>query len=528
MNGVLIHSPLEHYAVATPEAPALSFNGEQLNYKTLNERSNQLAHALLQGRCRSEDRIGIFLHKSLDLGIAIYAILKAGCAFVPLDPYMPAERLQFILQDCSIARIISSDALQPVINNLNTSCKLQQVYGVAAELHFDQFDWQTISHHPTHNPDLPTIDQHLGYIMYTSGSTGDPKGMMHTHASSNCYAEWGRHHVNLTAGDRVASHAPLHFDLSIFDFFSTLRAGATVVLVPEPVTRFPASWTSHIESERISVVFTVPYTLITMVEQGAMDKRDLSSLRWILFGGEPYAPRQLKQLADALPAVRLTNVYGPAEAPSCTCYDVCVTSLNDNEPLPIGNMSFNSAGLIIGADENECATGEPGELCIRSSSLTKGYWNRPDLNAKVFLQKEGRGPFPQVYYRTGDQVVRKSDGLLRFLGRMDRMIKTRGHRVELDEVEAALFKIAGINEGAVYVIPDSTGSVEIVAKVTVNDTYHLTVAELLDQLRSQLPAYAIPRSIEIVQTLPHNSSGKINRKLLAKQHLKDIQENIQS
>lgn len=524
MNGVLIHSPLEYYATATPATPALSFNGDQLSYQELNQQGNQLAHALLQGGCKAEDRVGIFLHKSLNLGVAIYATLKAGCAFVPLDPYMPVERLQFILEDCGIDRMISSDALQPVISNLNTSCNLQQVYGVAAELRFEQFDWQTIGRHPNHNPGLQTIDQQLGYIMYTSGSTGDPKGMMHTHASSNCYAEWGRNHINLTASDRVASHAPLHFDLSIFDFFSTLRAGATVVMVPEPVTRFPASWTSYIESERISVVFTVPYTLITMVEQGAMDKRDLSSLRWILFGGEPYAPRQLKQLAAALPSVRLTNVYGPAEAPSCTCYDVPVASLDDDEPLPIGNMSFNSAGLIIDANGNECAEDQPGELCIRSSTLTKGYWNRPDLNAKAFLRNEGWGPFPSVYYRTGDQVVRKKDGLLRFLGRIDRMIKTRGHRVELDEVEAALFKIAGVSEGAAYVIPDDSGSVEIMAKVTVNDEIQLTNAKLLDQLRSQLPAYAIPRSIEIVQALPHNSSGKINRKLLAEQHLKVKQD----
>ena len=519
MHGTLIHSPLEHHAVATPEASALSFNGEELCYRKLNEQSNQMAHALLQSGCKPEDRIGIFLHKGLELGVAIYAILKAGCAFVPLDPYMPVDRLYFILEDCGIKSIVSSDALQSVINDLPAECNLQKVFGVESELIFDQLSWKAITALPTLNPELPTVDQHLGYIMYTSGSTGEPKGMIHTHASSNCYADWGRHHVRLTANDRVASHAPLHFDLSIFDFFSTLRAGATVVLVPEPVTRFPASWTSYIESERISVVFTVPYTLITMVEQGAMDKRDLSSLRWILFGGEPYAPRQLKELIKALPSVRLTNVYGPAEAPSCTCYDIPDPFLNEDESLPIGNMSLNSEALIIDEDDNECTVGEPGELCVRSSTLTSGYWNRPDLNATAFLTKECVGCFPTVYYRTGDQVVQKSDGLLRFLGRNDRMIKTRGHRVELDEVESALTKISGVSEGAAYVVPDATGSVEIVAQVTAKKKFELTQGYLLDQLRSQLPAYAIPRSIEIVQTLPHSSSGKINRKLLAEQHL---------
>lgn len=528
MNRYLIHSPLEHYAVTTPSAAALSFNGEELSYRKLNEQSNQLAHALLSSGCNSEDRIGIFLHKGLDLGIAIYAILKAGCAFVPLDPYMPVERLHFILEDCGIKRIISADALQPVINKLPINCCLQQVFGVEQNLIFEQQHMHDVAKFPMDNPALPTIDQHLGYIMYTSGSTGEPKGMMHTHSSSNCYAEWGRNHVSMTADDRVASHAPLHFDLSIFDFFSTLKAGATVVLVPEPVTRFPASWTSYIETERISVVFTVPYTLITMVEQGAMDKRDLSSLRWILFGGEPYAPQQLRQLIKALPSVRLTNVYGPAEAPSCTCYDVPDPYPDSDEPLPIGHMSLNSAGIIIDTDDNECATGEAGELCVRSSTLTRGYWNRPDLNAKAFLTKESHSPFATVYYRTGDQVVLKNDGLLRFLGRIDRMIKTRGHRVELDEVEAALTKITGVSEGAAYVVPDDTGSVEIMAKVTANEDGKLTNTYLLDQLREQLPAYAIPRAIEIVQTLPHNSSGKINRKLLVEQHLQGKQDTPES
>jgi len=278
---------------------ALSFNGEELCYRKLNEQSNQMAHALLQSGCKSEDRIGIFLHKGLELGVA----------------------------DCGIKSIVSSDALQSVINDLPAECKLQKVFGVESQLIFDQLSWKAITALPTLNPELPTIDQHPGYIMYTSGSTGEPKGMIHTHASSNCYAEWGRHHVRLTANDRVASHAPLHFDLSIFDFFSTLRAGATVVLVPEPVTRFPASWTSYIESERISVVFTVPYTLITM----------------------------------------------PAEAPSCTCYDIPVPFLCEDESLPIGNMSLNSTALIIDEDDNECTVGEPGELCVRSSTLTSGY-----------------------------------------------------------------------------------------------------------------------------------------------------------
>jgi len=353
--------------------------------------------------------------------------------------------------------------------------------------------------------------------MYTSGSTGEPKGMMHTHSGSICYAKWGANHVKLSSKDRVASHAPLHFDLSIFDFFSTLQSGATVVLVPEAITKFPASWTKLIEDEQISVFFTVPYTLITMVEQGAMEQRDLNSLRWIMFGGEPYPPRQLRMLMNKLPQVQLTNVYGPAEAPSCTCYDIPRPLPDGDEPLPIGHVSINSEDLIIDENEQECLTGEAGELCIRSSTLTRGYWNRPDLNKKAFLIREGYGPFPTVYYRTGDRVVRHEDGLLRFLGRVDRMIKTRGHRVELDEVEAAMASLEGVLEVAAFTVPDEHASHIILARATVDDQSALTNDDILAFVKTKLPPYAVPREITLTDALPHTSSGKVDRKTLSEQ-----------
>jgi len=300
MKGHLIHSPLTHYSQTTPEHPALSFLGSQLSYRALEESANQLAHALIASGASPQDRVGIFMHKGLELGVAIYAILKAGCAFVPLDPALPAERLAYILEDCEIELLVSSDALVKTITGLPDTLPLT-IAGVTGDIPFKKIESGTVDQQPTTVPEVVFTDQYLGYIMYTSGSTGNPKGMMHTHNGSICYANWGKDHVQLTPEDRVASHAPLHFDLSIFDFFSTLRAGATVVLVPEAVTKFPASWTKLIEDEKITAVFTVPYTLITMAEQGAMDMRDLTSLRWIMFGGEPYPPRQLRQIMAALP-----------------------------------------------------------------------------------------------------------------------------------------------------------------------------------------------------------------------------------
>jgi len=494
----------------------MTCQGVELSYDALNRRSNQLAHALIENGAQRQDRVGIYMHKSLELGAAIYGILKAGCIFVPLDTLMPADRLSFIIRDCGIRHIISSNALSDALLPINEEQSLH-VYGVDTDNLNNKTSWSEIAQQPDTSPDLPIIDQELGYIMYTSGSTGVPKGMMHTHHGSITYARWGVEHVSLTPGDRVASHAPLHFDLSIFDFFSTAQAGATVVLVPEAVTRFPASWTNTIESERITVVFTVPYTLITMFEQGAMEKRDLSSLRWILYGGEPFPPDMLRRLMLTLEDVRFTNVYGPAEAPSCTCYDVPLPAEGSNEPIPIGIVSRNSTDIIVDDNDEDCAIGQEGELCIRSSTLMVGYWNRPDLNERAYLFRESFGPFPLVYYRTGDRVVRQADGNLQFIGRVDRMVKIRGHRVELDEVESVLAGHPGISEAVAFVVPDGFDSLKIIAAATRPQGSVTDEADLLGYARKKLPPYAMPASIELLSALPHNSSGKINRKLLAEQ-----------
>lgn len=515
MISYLIQSPVEYYARLTPDHPALVIQGESMTYSALDDAANQLAHALISNGVKPQQHVGIFLHKSLNLGVAIYGILKAGCVFVPLDPFTPAERLEFILDDCKIDHIVSSDVQSRTLKSLKNSEHVC-LYGVESELGFEQIRWSDIKLQSDTAPVLDIIDQDLGYIMYTSGSTGFPKGMMHTHHGSISYARWGAAHVKLTSSDRVASHAPLHFDLSIFDFFSTAQTGATVVLVPESITRLPASWTKYIEDQRISAVFTVPYTLITMLEKGAMEKRDLSSLRWIMFGGEPFPPRQLRRLMRILDKVRFTNVYGPAEAPSCTCYDIPSPPDNDDEPIPIGTVSRNSEDIIVNNEDHDCPIGEAGELCIRSSTLTRGYWNRDDLSEEAFLLRTTAGMFPKVYYRTGDRVIRYSDGQLRFLGRMDRMIKTRGQRVELDEVEAAFATHASVSEVAAITVPDNFGSNSIIAAITFNTNQIANTSELFKLAKKQLPPYAVPAEIIILDRMPHTTSGKIDRRELSK------------
>ncbi|MEJ2540867.1 MAG: amino acid adenylation domain-containing protein [Gemmatimonadota bacterium] len=510
MSDFLIHHAISRWAERQPAAPALRIQGRALSYADLDRASNRLAHALLDRGLEPGDRVGIFMHKGLELGVALYGVLKAGGVFVPLDPFLPAARLEAMIQDCGIRHLVASEGVAATLMQLPEGSR-PRVYGLTPRDGLETMDWEAVGGFRDSAPPERLIDLDLGYIMYTSGSTGRPKGMMHTHRGSLTSARWGAAHVGLGPEDRVASHAPLHFDLSIFDFFSTAQAGGTVVLVPEGVTRFPASFTTYVETEEINVIFTVPFTLIEMLERGAMEQRELSSLRWILFGGEPFPPGQLRTLMQRLPGVRFTNVYGPAEAPSCTCYDVPPLSVDDDTPIPIGTMSRNSQGLILGQDDQECGPGEPGELCVRSSTLTRGYWNRPELNARVFLRLPSEGPLPHIYYRTGDMVSRGEDGLLHFHGRKDRMVKTRGHRVELDEIEAALGLHPEVSEAAAYTVPDDRGSKAILATVALRPDAKADAAALIRHLRNHLPAYALPREIAVAADLPRTSSGKIDR-----------------
>ena len=255
----------------------------------------------------------------------------------------------------------------------------------------------------------------------------------------------------------------------------------------------------------------MPYALVQLLLHGVLEDRDLSSLRWVKFGGEPFPPKHLRALQKLMPNARFSNVYGPAEVNQCTIYNVPPLAEDDDEPLPIGTIWPNAEGLIVDADDEPVATGEAGELLVRTPTMMQGYWNRPDLNADAFFYRSAPGGMTDRFYRTGDLVQRRSDGDLDFLGRMDRQVKTRGYRVELDEVEAALLTHDAVAETAVFPVPDASGTLRIEAAVISREGTGLTENDLRRHLASRLPAYAIPTTFALVETFPRTSNGKIDR-----------------
>jgi acyl-coenzyme A synthetase/AMP-(fatty) acid ligase len=308
--------------------------------------------------------------------------------------------------------------------------------------------------------------------------------------------------------------------MSTFDYFSGPLRSATTVIIPEEYKLLPASLAQLVAEERLTIWYSVPLALIQMLLRGQLDQHDMSALRWVLFGGEPFPPKHLHALMRQWPHARFSNVYGPAEVNQCTYFHVPpLPNAYADEQVPIGRVWENADGLILDEEDKAVEDGEVGELLIRAPTMMRGYWARPDLTDRAFYRASDDGGFERVFYRTGDLVQRLADGNLRFLGRKDRQIKSRGYRVELDEVEAVLLTHAGVEEIAVFAIADNEGSQQIEAAAILKPGFAATPHELLRFASGQLPAYAIPRSIRLYATFPRTASGKIDRKALAAQAL---------
>ena len=275
-----------------------------------------------------------------------------------------------------------------------------------------------------------------------------------------------------------------------------------------PIRKLPASLSSLIEKERLTLWYSVPLALIQLLTRGVIEERDLSSLRWVLFGGEPFPPKHLRKLMESWPNATFCNVYGPAEVNQCTYYHLPAPPPSDT-PIPLGTIWENTEGIILGNEDEEVNPGETGELLIRSATRMQGYWNNPELTERSFFIRDRKG-LQEVFYRTGDLVRRNEEGLLEFLGRKDRQVKVRGYRVELSEIEAHFISHPSVYEVAIFPTKDKEGESAIEACVILNEGASIEESALRAFLSGLIPAYAIPNTITLVESFPRTSTGKIN------------------
>ncbi len=508
---------IERAAELDPDHVALRYRGESLTYGELFARASQLAQALVDDGVAPGDRIGILLPKCFESAIALYGIMSAGAVYVPLDPTAPAARVEFVIRDCGIRRVVSSAAKSQVIEELHAAgTPLEAIFGIddSEAIPYRSVSWKEIAAFPATPPPVPTTEQDLCYILYTSGSTGTPKGIMHTHRSALAWAEVTTSVYRLSSDDVISNYAPLHFDLSTLDYFGGARARATTVIIPEEYTRFPASLAGLIEDEKMTVFYTVPLALVRLATPGILEGRDFSTLRLVLFGGEPMPLKHLQSVMTQLPAVQFVNVYGPTETNGCTHYPVVAEPQEGDDSLPIGRPYPNVDAMVVDSDGAQVEVGESGELLVRAPTMMRGYWGRPDLNEKAFFTRNEHGGIPEVFHTTGDLVEPLPDGNLRFLGRRDRQIKARGNRVELDEVEAVLLQHAAVHEAAIYALADGEGSLQIYGDVILVEGQATEPRELSQHMRSALPTYAVPSAINARRDFPRTSTGKIDRRAL--------------
>jgi len=525
----LLQQLLIEAAARQPKRPAVAADGCLLTYEELDRLSSKLARALLRLGVARGDRVGILAPKSAAAVIAVYGALKAGTCYVPLDPKAPAERLSHIVQDSGAAVIVADEARAPQAATLAeaipwpTSVVVVGIPGrpeaaippVQGE---SIVPWAAVAGESAEPlAEERAIETDLAYILYTSGSTGVPKGVMISHRNSLTFVDWSAAAAELGEQDRVCSPAPLTFDLSVFDVFATCRAGACLNVLPDGATTFPVSIARWLAAERISVWYSVPSALVLLACYGSLQQVDLSALRTVIFAGEVFPPKHLTRLMAELPHARYLNWYGPTETNVCTAFEV-PAGWADARPTPIGKACANTEVFAVTSEGRRTSRpGEVGELYVRGPSLMRGYWGQQAKTSEVLVPHPFRAESNELVYRTGDLVTLEPSGNYAFLGRGDSMVKIRGYRVELGEVEAALHRHPAIQEAVVLPVPDDMLGNRLRAIVTADGAGDLTREQVLDYCRQWLPNYMVPEIVELREGLPRTSTGKVDRAGLAQE-----------
>ncbi len=526
----LLHQSVVATASVSPDRRAVVDGARVLTYGELDARSSQVARLLAEECDVSRgDRVGLYLEKSAEAIVALYAALKCGAAYVPLDPLAPIERLAYIARDCGLSCLLTgADKAKSWGPLLNAGASIQSIIVLNSRDSFADEEAEVESARilgsreldakPETPPDAELTSDDLAYILYTSGSTGRPKGVMLSHRNGLAFVDWAVDEFALGPGDRLSSHAPLHFDLSIFDVFAASRAGAAVVLVPRTLSMFPVELARFINEAQISTWYSVPSILSMLVQRGGLNPGDLPMLRTVLFAGEVFPTKYLRALMTCLPHARFSNLYGPTETNVCTWYDVPSLDASRVDPIPIGKPIDGDRAVVLTEKGELARRGEVGMLHIAGNTVMKGYWGDEErTRSRLVTGLPGCQPGERAY-NTGDLVREDEEGDLIFLGRRDHQIKSRGYRIELGEVEAALLAHPDVVECAVVAVPDELITNRLSAVVaTQTGIDHRELARFCSK---RIPSYMVPESFLVKERLPKTSTGKIDRQALEREVVK--------
>jgi amino acid adenylation domain-containing protein len=510
-----------------PSKTALFMADERRTYGELEAESNRLARLLSEYGCRPGDRICLFVDKSPMAVVAMHAVLKAGGAYVPIDLASPAARTVKILDATDPRLVLATSAGVSIIDDLIASGHLRVDVGWLETMHadarrshtaFESTDWSALSPDP-----LPRLGHanSMAHILFTSGSTGDPKGVVITHANVIAFIDWALDYFGIGPADRHSGHPPLHFDLSTFDIFGTLAAGAELHLVPAGLGFDPKQLAGLIRNAELTQWFSVPSVLTYMAKFDAVAQDDFPALKRLLWCGEVLPTPILAHWMKRLPHVQFTNLYGPTEATIASSYHTITEyPVDQGQAIPIGVPCAGEEILVLDEARRPMRRGEIGEIFISGTGLSPGYWRDAEKTDRAFFADPRPGHDGRRIYRTGDLGRVSEDGLCEFLGRVDSQIKSRGYRIELGEIEAALNGISGLREAAVVGVDSGgfEGTSICCAYVSVSGE-KVEPTYLRGELARLVPPYMLPFRWQQFDTLPKNMNGKIDRRALRESFL---------
>lgn len=512
-DSMAIHEWLQRSAACGAERVAVEEgdSDRRITYGELDTLSGRLRDRLIHWGVRRGDRVGMYLTKSADAVAAMYGILKAGAAYVPVDPHAPASRNAYILNDCQVRALVVESKFvaelelefQKLGGRLPPSVVLESTGGGLGLA--DSLAAQDVHDRALPTASVATQQDDLAYILYTSGSTGRPKGVMLSHENGMSFIDWCSETFHPTPEDRFSSHAPFHFDLSILDVHLPIKHGATLVIVPHQLGREPTGLARLMVERQLTIWYSAPSILTLLAQQGNLGQYDWSRLRLILFAGEVFPMKNFHLLKSLIPHPTYYNLYGPTETNVCTYYRVPdKVDPTRTEPFPIGHTCSHLQSKVI-ADGCDAPVGQEGELCIRGAGVMKGYWNQPQQTDNAFFTDQ----LGERWYRTGDIVFEDEKEGFIFRGRRDRMVKRRGYRVELGEIEACLYRHPDVREAAVVACSDMEG-VTIHAFVASTEGKKMSLIAMKRHCSSQIPLYMIPDRFTFLDRLPKTSTDKID------------------
>ena len=495
----LIHQIFEAQVEKTPDSVAVVFEGEQLTYRELNQRANQLAHYLQSSGVGPESLVGIAVERSIEMIVGLYGILKAGGAYVPLDPTYPAERVAYMMEDANVPVLLTQQRL------------LEKLPPCKARVICLDTEWDSlIGSQSIENPICRATLENAAYNIYTSGSTGKPKGAMNTHAGILNRLLWMQDAYRLTPSDAVLQKTPFSFDVSVWEFFWPLMFGARLVVARPEGHKDSDYLVRSIIEQQITTMHFVPSMLQIFLM--AKDVEKCTSLRQVICSGEALPLELQNRFFERLNA-KLHNLYGPTEAAVDVTYWECKKE-SSLKIVPIGRPVANTQMYILDRNMQPVPVGVSGELHIGGVQVARGYLHRPDLTAEKFIPDPFSGNPKARLYKTGDLARYLPDGNIEYLGRIDFQVKIRGNRIELGEIEALLGQHPAVREVVVMAREDIPGDMRLAAYIAPNENHKISTGELRDYIMQQLPDFMVPSYFITLDKLPLTPNQKVDRKAL--------------